>query len=67
MRGLPPQIINTSNNKHMCDIMLKRNNKKYILIENKMSVPKCEVNKFVSDYNSSNHENANGYIPESRK
>jgi hypothetical protein len=62
------EIIDTSSDNHKCDLLLKRINRKDILIENKdykVNVPKCEITKFVSDmtdYNSSNHENANGLM-----
>ena len=62
------EIIDTSCDNHKCDLLLKRINRKDILIENKdykVNVPKCEITKFVSDmtdYNSSNHENANGLM-----
>ena len=62
------EIINTSNEKSKCDLLLKRENKKDILIENKdykNNVPKVEINKFifdVSEYNKTNHENANGLM-----
>jgi hypothetical protein len=62
------EIIDTSSDNHKCDLLLKRLNRKDILIENKdykVNVPKCEITKFVSDmtdYNSSNHENANGLM-----
>ena len=53
------EIIDTSNDYHKCDLLLKRLNRKDLLIENKdykVNVPKCEITKFVSDmsdYNSS--------------
>lgn len=53
------EIIDTSSDNHKCDLLLKRLNRKDILIENKdykVNVPKCEITKFVSDmtdYNSS--------------
>jgi hypothetical protein len=62
------EIINTSNEKSKCDLLLKRENKKDILIENKdyqNNVPKAEITKFVfdvSEYNKTNHENANGLM-----
>ena len=62
------EIISTRTEKSKCDILLKRENKKDILIENKdykTNVPKSEINKFVfdvSEYNKTNHENANGLM-----
>lgn len=62
------EIINTSKDYHKCDFLLKRNNKKDILIENKDykdNVPKTEIIKFLSDltnYNSTNYDNANGIL-----
>ena len=62
------ELIDTSNDYHKCDLLLKRLNRKDLLIENKdykVNVPKCEITKFVSDmsdYNSSTHENANGLM-----
>ena len=62
------EIINTSTEKSKCDLLLKRDGKKDILIENKdykNNVPKHEINKFVfdvSEYNKTSHENANGLM-----
>ncbi len=62
------EIINTSKDNHKCDLLLRRQDKKDILIENKDykdNVPKCEINKFLSDlinYNKTHHESVNGLL-----
>ena len=56
------EIINTSNESKMCDIMIKRDNKPTILIENKSyqnQIPKEEVIKFRRDIE---HQNVCGIM-----
>ena len=46
------EIIDKSQTAHSCDLLLNRNNKPAILIENKVythKVPTTEINKFKSD------------------